>query len=51
MPIVMNGQPIETDEEGYLASRDRVSGSADLIMLLVFTAMPWLRRRRSFSRR
>ena len=35
----------------YIASRDHVSGSAYLIMLLVFTAMPWLRRRRSFSRR
>ena len=30
----------------YIASRDPISGSVYLAMLLVFAAMPWLRRRR-----
>lgn len=29
----------------YIASRDPISGSVYLIMLVVFAAMPWLRRR------
>ena len=31
----------------YIASRDPVSGSVYLIMLVVFAAMPWLRRKHS----
>jgi hypothetical protein len=34
----------------YIASRDPVSGSVYLGMLLVFAAMPWLRRRRDGGR-
>ena len=30
----------------YIASRDPVSGAVYLAMLVVFAAMPWLRRRR-----
>jgi hypothetical protein len=30
----------------YIASRDKVSGSVYLVMLLVFTLMPWLRLRK-----
>ena len=33
-----------------IASRDRISGSVYLIMLVVFAAMPWLRRRHANSR-
>jgi len=34
----------------YIASRDPVSGSVYLIMLVVFAAMPWMRRRHAGCR-
>jgi hypothetical protein len=40
--LVLAGRPLAA----YLASRDPVSGTVYLAMLLVFAAMPWLRAAR-----
>ncbi len=46
LAVVLAGRSIGE----YLSTRDSVSGSVYLVMLLVFAAMPWLQARRAQAR-